>query len=147
MKCLRQKLHDCVLNTKIVTGGKMEDSLNTAKYQSLIDLTIFWIKSLLTLNGGAIITLLAFSGNIVSKKLEYPRGLNCVFKIYIWGLIFSLLQLSVVYLLELFKFEQRKSCFIILFFYLAIFFAITSSMIFCLGSYQAINVFDTLATS
>lgn len=147
MKCLRQKLDDCILNTKIVTGGKMEDSLNTAKYQSLIDLTIFWIKSLITLNGGAIISLLAFSGNIVSKQLEYPFGLNCVFRIYIWGLISSVLQLSAVYLLELFKLEQRKISYVITLFYLAIIFAIISSITFCVGSYQAINVFDTLAAS
>ncbi len=122
----------------------MEINLKTFKYKCLIDLTIFWLKSLITLNGSAIIALVAFSGNIVSNELEYPQGLNCVFLCYIGGLISSVLQLGAVYLLELFKFEQRKKTFINITFCSALIFAFFSVCSFCWGSYQAINVFSSL---
>jgi hypothetical protein len=55
-----------------------EDNITRdAGFKSLIDLTVLCIKSLITINGGSVIVLLAFAGNIVGKVLDYPVGMSC----------------------------------------------------------------------
>ncbi|MCE3230502.1 MAG: hypothetical protein K0R52_430 [Alphaproteobacteria bacterium] len=116
-------------------------------FQSLIDLTIFSIKSLIAINGGAIIALLAFIGNILSKEIAYPLGISCALSWYCVGITSAILELMFAYFFQVFEIEggakfpclwHNRECFR----YLAIASAALSLASFIVGSIKTVNTFS-----
>jgi hypothetical protein len=113
------------------------------------------IKSLILVNGGAIIALLAFLGNILPKGISSSEGMEWVFYNYFGGLTFALLSLVGAYsyqVAELRLFANRTllplnfsgavSTWLIV--NAARWSAVLSLICFCMGSYKAVGVFQSL---
>lgn len=113
----------------------MSDEKSLSTYNSLISISIEGYKFLALINGGALVAMLTFIGNMKVKCVL--NGNHFIpFYFFSWGLFLCGLSMAVGYLTQL-RIANSKNENITL--ALAILFFISSLLAFLIGCYLAIN--------
>ena len=121
--------------TKDITGDHWLET-----YKSLIALSIEGFKFAALANGGAVVALLAYLGNVAGKSITLP-DMRCPMAAFLAGLVACGLAMLVAYLTQLALLNEgaeRRTASHKLFLGAAIVLYICSLVAFGIGSWQAV---------
>jgi len=114
-------------------------------YKSMIQFGMFGLRLVLIINGGAMIALLAFLGNIANKNFTTPNLQNPMYA-FIAGIMFAGIATLGAYLTQynvfnedMNRIEKGAHKF---WFRFTIILLLVSIVCFCLGSFLSISSFD-----
>jgi len=139
------------LNGKLIAPS-IQDGHAIETYKSLINISLAGLKLLALLNGGAAVALLAFIGNISGKNLPVP-DLRWSMAFFLGGLSLCGLAFFLSYLTQFILYQEVMNDKIkkqisrhIVWHRLASIIALLSLVAFIIGSFLAVNRFQSLAT-
>lgn len=123
------------------------ENIRIAGFKEIIGFATLVIKSLILINGGALIALLTFFGNIAGKGHKIPNNISCPFMLFSCGLGFAILCAMFAYVFQSIEIEAGKATRLKLSWPLRIIscaLAVFSLVFFISGSFSSIKVFSSL---
>ena len=88
------------------------DNHSLETYKSLMNIGLEALKVTFLLNGGAIVALLAFMGNVASKQKPISSDINFSIICFVIGLIFSAFSFVFAYIMQLRLYSETAVKFI-----------------------------------
>lgn len=116
---------------------------NIATYESLISISTEGYKFLGLINGGALIAMLTFVGNLMSKGVKLD-SYHLPFYYFSFGLIACGFAMLFGYLTQFLVFNNKKEK---VSFAISILFYILSLMLFFVGCFKSIDTFKSVDAS
>ena len=131
-------------------GERRQHELRIENLKGTIDLAKEGLRALHLANGGAVVALMTFYGNIAAKGSASTIAVDqlaCALNRFAWGLIAGLVTSAIGYLSQLEAATKRDGGGEILYRYLALVFAAISLGLFAIGTYQAGESFTVKAAA
>jgi 1,4-dihydroxy-2-naphthoate octaprenyltransferase len=114
-------------------------------YKSMISISVEGIKTLVILNGGAIVALLGFLGQVANRGQQAPKAF-CPLGIFVAGLIFGCTCFFTSYFTQFTLFNEapgnKKPRSHMSWFSATLIFAILSLASFAIGGFLSLRVFS-----
>ena len=114
-------------------------------YKSMISISVEGMKALMLLNGGAIVALLGFLGQLANRGQQAPKAV-CSLAIFVVGLVFSCICFFTSYYTQFTLFNEAKGTkqaqSHMIWFSATFIFAILSISAFAIGAFLSLKVFS-----